>query len=53
MEIREILPERFKDFNLIEGKAFYITTLKIANQKAREKDLLTCFFAKSINVNYM
>ena len=36
-EIKEILPECFRDFNLIDEEAIYVTTLKIANQRAKEK----------------
>ena len=49
MEIREILPEFFKDFNLIEEKVIYATTLTIAKGKIKRFHKLV--FAKSINVN--
>ena len=52
MEIREILPECFKDFNLIEEKDIRVcSNSHSCKPKGKEKDYINSFFAKSINVN--
>ena len=49
-EIREQYPECFMDFNLTDDKQVYVTTLKVLNRRAKEKDLIQLFFAKSPTV---
>ena len=46
-EIREQYPGSFMDFNLIDEETVYVTTLKILNRRAKEKDFIQSFFAKS------
>ena len=38
------------DFNLIEEETVYVTTLKILNRRANEKDFVQSFFSKSPSV---
>ena len=38
------------DFNLIDEETVYVTTLKILNRRAKEKDFVQSFFAKSPSV---
>ena len=38
------------DFNLIDKKPVYVTTLQILNRRAKEKDFVHSFFAKSPTV---
>ena len=35
------------DFNLIDEETKYVTTLKFLNRRAKEKDFIQSFFAKS------
>jgi hypothetical protein len=49
-EIREQYPECFMDFNLTDNKQMYVTTLKVLNRRAKEKDFIQSFFAKSPTV---
>ena len=49
-EIREQYPECFMDFNLTDDKQVYVTTLKVLNRRAKEKDFIQSFFAKSPTV---
>ena len=46
-EIREQYPECFMDFNLTDEETVYVTTLKVLNTRAKEKDFVQSFFAKS------
>ena len=46
-EIREQYPGHFMDFNLTDEETVYVTTLKILNKRAKEKDFIRSFFAKS------
>ena len=43
-EIREQYPGSFKDFNLSHEETLYVTTLKILNRRAKEKDFVQSFF---------
>ena len=38
------------DFNLTDDETIYVTTLKILNRRAKEKDFVQSFFAKSPSV---
>ena len=49
-EIREQYPGSFMDFNLIDKKTVYVTTLQILNRRAKEKGFVQSFFAKSLMV---
>jgi len=44
-EIREHYPECFMDFNLTDEETVYVTTLKVLNRRAKEKDFIQSFFA--------
>ena len=49
-EIREQYPECFMDFYLADDENVYVTTLKVLNRRAKEKDFVQSFFAKSPSV---
>ena len=38
------------DFNLTDNENVYVTTLKVLNRRAKEKDFVQSFFAKSPSV---
>ena len=38
------------DFNLTDEENVYVTTLKVLNRRAKEKDFVQSFFAKSPSV---
>ena len=38
------------NFNILDEETVYVTTLKILNRRAKEKDFLQSFFAKSPSV---
>ena len=48
--IREQYPESFMDFNLTDKKTVYVTRLQILNRRAKGKDFVQSFFAKSISM---
>ena len=49
-EIREQYPGSFMDFDITNTKQVYVTTLKVLNRRAKEKDFIQSFFAKSPTV---
>jgi hypothetical protein len=49
-EIREQYPECFMDFNITDDKQVYVTSLKVLKRRAKEKDFIQSFFAKSPTV---